>query len=208
MTGPALLIDTSTRHLVFARVAEKGALIVKTADRGEDTLDTAVEQLFPEGGIGEIWLGEGPGSFVGLRSSFAYARMLSMLTQVPCRTFLSSRLWRSFFGVAASDWFLMRTNARLYYAERYAPQREAEAVDVEAAARLTGDKFCFIDSWLASQGKESTEEGNPPWKTLRFEDARIPAGIYNARNSAAHRAGSTYRTCSTLRARTQFRQGR
>jgi tRNA A37 threonylcarbamoyladenosine modification protein TsaB len=174
---PALLIDTSTRHLIFARIEEgkAGLLLAKvSAMESEDTIDDVVAELFPRSeDIAELWLGQGPGSFVGLRSSFAYARMLSMLGKIPCRTFLSSRLWRAFFGVAPEAWFLTRTNARLYYAERYTTAREAEAVDVAGATALVGEKFCFIDSWIPSSQKDSLAEINLPWKERRFVDARL-----------------------------------
>lgn len=184
MKYPALVIDTSTRYLLFARLDEKGvgSLTVKTAaEAGEAAVDSAVAELFPDlGDLAEIWLGSGPGSFVGLRSSFAYVRMLAMLRGIPCRTFLSSRLWRGFFGVAPDAWFLTRTNAKLYYAERYLPGREAQAVDVSAAAELSGEKFCFYDSWLPAasgakgrQGAGLAEAVHPPGKILHFSDAKM-----------------------------------
>ena len=184
MQYPALVIDTSTRYLLFARLDARGVglLTVKTAAaEGESAVDSAVAELFPDlGGLAEIWLGSGPGSFVGLRSSFAYVRMLAMLRGVPCRTFLSSRLWRSFFGVAPEAWFLTRTNARLYYAERYLPAREAQAVEVSAAAELAGEKFCFYDSWLPTasgakvrQGAGVADSVYPPAKILHFAEAKM-----------------------------------
>lgn len=188
MKFPALLIDTSTRYLAFARVEGDGVgkLIAKTvADNGEETIDQAVAELFPKSEeIAEIWLGEGPGSFVGLRSSFAYARMLAMLSGVPCRTFFSSRLWRSFFSVTENDWFLTRTNARLFYAERYTPAREAEAVDLGGAMRLAGEKFCFYDSWISTAQKNAAEEESLAAKLFHFADARI--GEMSLRQEVLH----------------------
>jgi hypothetical protein len=177
MNYPALLIDSSTRQLIFARIEQgKGGWITakSSMEQGENAIDLAVAELFPDPReIAEIWLGQGPGSFVGLRSSFAYVRMLAMLSRIPCRIFLSSRLWRSFFGVAPEDWFLTRTNAKLYYAERYTPEREAQAVDTAGARELTGEKFCLEDSWIPSAGKETSTEENPPWKSLRFSSANL-----------------------------------
>lgn len=178
-----LLIDTSTRHLVFAKPGE-GSVIVKTA-AADGVIDEAVAALFPNlDEIGEIWLGEGPGSFVGLRSSFSYVRMLAMLTGIPCRTFFSSRLWRHFFGVPAGAWFLMRTNARLYYAERFAADgsREARAVEEADVTGLAGggsEIFCFADSWVAREEKP-VPALTAPWRLLRFAEARPAAETLTA----------------------------
>jgi tRNA A37 threonylcarbamoyladenosine modification protein TsaB len=155
---PALLLDSSTRHLVFGRIdsAEKMHLVSRAnSDNSEDTIDDAVAQLFPNvAEIGEIWLGQGPGSFVGLRSSFAYARMLAMLTQIDCRVFFSSLLWREILNIESADWLLIQTNAKLFYADRFVPQREALAIDTEKAAGLVGArKYCFADSWSGAQNK-------------------------------------------------------
>ena len=142
MKYPVLLIDTSSRHLVFARLNSEGTgevLHALPGARSEDAIDNAVEKLFPRiEEIGEIWLGEGPGSFVGLRSSFAYARMLAMLAGTPCRTFFSSRLWRVLFGIAPAAWLLTRTNARLFYADRFTPE------DEKRRARETGEEAAAI----------------------------------------------------------------
>ncbi len=186
MNYPALLIDSSTRQMIFARIdRDQGGLIfAKTSiDQGENAIDLAVAELFPDlDDIAEIWLGEGPGSFVGLRSSFAYVRMLVMLRRIPCRTFLSSRLWRSFFGVAPGDWFLTRTNAKLYYGERYTPERQAQALDVSGVSALDGEKFCLEDSWVQGSTKVNRGPGGPPgdlpeehhpWKPLRFSSAHL-----------------------------------
>jgi tRNA A37 threonylcarbamoyladenosine modification protein TsaB len=173
-----LLIDTSTRHLVFAKPGEEKLIVKTAAVDGDGVIDEAVAALFPDlSEVGEIWLGEGPGSFVGLRSSFSYVRMLAMLTGLPCRTFYSSRLWRHFFGVPAEAWFLMRTNARLFYAERFAADgsREARAVTgADVASLAGGEVFCFIDSWLARDEK-SPAELTAPWQLLRFAEARPAA---------------------------------
>ncbi|HRP68549.1 MAG TPA: hypothetical protein PLY93_03375 [Turneriella sp.] len=172
-----LLIDTSTRYLVFARLGKEGGEKILTPvslDAGDTAIDSAVATLFPSlDALDAIWLGLGPGSFVGLRSSFAYVRMLSMLSQKPVYTFFSSRLWRAFFNVRESDWFLTRTNAKLFYAERYASEREAKSLELSAATSLVGNKFFWMDSWL-SQAK-SVEEKTiiKEGKALYFADAQI-----------------------------------
>ncbi len=148
---PALLIDTSTRYLVCARVDSNTGFALQVNEnlaRNEDAIDLAVDRLFPDlGNLRAIWLGQGPGSFVGLRSSFAYARMLVMLRQLDCRTFWSSLLWRQIFSVPESAWFLTRTNAQLFYADRFTADREAAAIGAAEAAALEGDVYCFSDSW-------------------------------------------------------------
>lgn len=209
MTYPVLLMDTSSRHLVFARLNGngEGSVLVELPDgRSEDAIDNAVAKLFAQTeDIGEIWLGEGPGSFVGLRSSFAYVRMLAMLAGTPCRTFFSSRLWRALFGISPGDWLLTRTNARLYYADRFTPDRETLVVDVAAEGeRPRGDVYCFADTWIsAAQGKitsNSTDQaghrtGGPQasrrheavpggWKYLTMGDAQIAAGALTPENLA------------------------
>lgn len=183
MKSGTLLIDTSTRYQIFARV-ESGAdsvLIKSAAESGEDTIDTAVAELFPDlNAIGEIWLGEGPGSFVGLRSSFAYVRMLTMLRSLPCRTFHSSRLWHQLLGVPAGDWLLLRTNARMYYAERFSPEREARALDLMQARELTGIISCYNDSWKAKN--ENAPESDLPehWHMAQFNTDQIETGKIDA----------------------------
>ena len=65
MKYPVLLIDTSSRHLVFARIdgQGEGRVLVELPDgRSEDAIDNAVAKLFLRiEDIAEIWLGEGPG---------------------------------------------------------------------------------------------------------------------------------------------------
>lgn len=151
MKLPALIIDTSSRYLVTGRIENTGPAKLTAAEsilQGEDAVDSAVHALFPDlGELQSLWLGQGPGSFVGLRSSFAYARMLVMLRNVECRVFWSSLLWRQIFSVPADAWLLTRTNAKLYYADRFAPGREALAVEAEAAQSLGGELFCLQDTW-------------------------------------------------------------
>lgn len=190
MTYPVLLMDTSSRHLVFARLNGngEGSVLVELPDgRSEDAIDNAVAKLFAQTeDIGEIWLGEGPGSFVGLRSSFAYVRMLAMLAGTPCRTFFSSRLWRALFGISPGDWLLTRTNARLYYADRFTPDRETLVVDVAAEGeRPRGDVYCFADTWIsAAQGKITSNSTDQGWKYLTMGDAQIAAGALTPENLA------------------------
>ena len=151
MKLPALVIDTSTRYLVAGRVEGSGPIklsAVESISRGEDAVDGAIAELFPDlGEMKSLWLGQGPGSFVGLRSSFAYARMLVMLRQLDCQVFWSSLLWRQIFAVPRQAWFLSRTNAKLFYADRFTPDREAHAIEADAARSLDGDVFCLSDSW-------------------------------------------------------------
>lgn len=163
---PALIIDTSTRYLVAGRIegsAPIKLMATESITQGEDAVDRVIGALFPDlSELKAFWLGQGPGSFVGLRSSFAYARMLVMLRQVECRVFWSSLLWRQLFSVPAADWLLTRTNAKLYYADRFTPQREAVAVESEAALALGARLFCLQDSWVGSQksgGTAQTEIG-------------------------------------------------
>lgn len=194
MKSGKLLIDTSTRHQIFARV-ESGAdsvLIRSAAESGEETIDAAVAELFPDlGTLGEIWLGEGPGSFVGLRSSFAYVRMLTMLRSLSCRTFHSSRLWHQLLGVPAGDWLLMRTNQRMYYAERFLPEREACARDLAEARELKGNISCYNDSWKAKN--ENAPENDLPahWhmpkiNTDQIETGKIDAGLLQLSEPKLH----------------------
>ncbi len=200
MKYPVLLIDTSSRHLVFARIdgQGEGRVLVELPDgRSEDAIDNAVAKLFLRiEDIAEIWLGEGPGSFVGLRSSFAYVRMLAMLTGKPCCTFFSSRLWRALFGISPVDWLLTRTNARLYYADRFSPERETLVVDIAAEGeRPRGDVYCFADTWIsAAQGKienNSTDQaGN---RTGAAASAAEPSSEASRRHDAVE-AGWKYLT--------------
>lgn len=190
MNYPVFLIDTSSRHLVFARLNGKGEgrVIHQLSEaRSEDLIDNAVGSLFPRvEDIGEIWLGEGPGSFVGLRSSFAYVRMLAMLAGTPCRTFFSSRMWRSLFAVQPESWFLTRTNARLYYADRFTPARETLVVDIAAEGeKPRGEVYCFAETWISAapnnNGGHSTDQG---WKYLTMGDAQIAADALTPENLA------------------------
>ncbi len=200
MNYPALLVDTSSRQLVFARLDApgKGQVIKQLgAGRGEDNIDKAVAGLFSRTGeIGEIWLGEGPGSFVGLRSSFAYVRMLAMLTGKPCRTFYSSRLWRALIGIAPGDWLLTRTNARLYYADRFAPTRETLVVDIATEGeRPRGNVFCLTDTWLpaapASGSNRAQDAVEASWKYLTMGDAQIAPDALTPENLALTQPKST-----------------
>jgi tRNA A37 threonylcarbamoyladenosine modification protein TsaB len=177
MNNAALLIDSATRHLLVARISGTGTVLhqTETASAGENALDLAVAALFPElAEIEEIYLGEGPGSFVGLRSAFAYARMLSMLREIPCRTFHSSRLWHLLLGVPMDEWLLMRTNAKLYYAERFVPAREAAAVDIAEADKLTGNIHCYSGSWLSKNMQAENNEIPAHWQITDFGPEKIP----------------------------------
>lgn len=200
MTYPVLLMDTSSRHLVFARLngQGEGRVLVELPDgRSEDAIDNAVAKLFAQTeDIGEIWLGEGPGSFVGLRSSFAYVRMLAMLTGKPCRTFYSSRLWRALFGIQPNDWLLTRTNARLYYADRFVPERETLVVDILAEGECPrGEIFCFADTWVPTAAAKAADRTGAAaraaepgsvagWQYLTLGDAQIAAGALTPENLA------------------------
>lgn len=197
MNYPALLIDTSTRYLVFARLDGEGQGKIITREnpgQNEEAIDSAVAGFFGDlSGLKEIWLGQGPGSFVGLRSSFAYVRMLAMLMNIPCRLFYSSLLWRNFFAVSERDWFLTRTNAKLFYADRFLDGREALPVEAGAIAGLTGEKYCFFESWVSTNEKAGELVTNPPFgvsqtngglagnalpaNICRFENADFRAGV-------------------------------
>ncbi len=217
MKYPALLVDTSSRHLIFARLdsATSGEVLRALPEaRSEDAIDNAVAKLFERvEDIGEIWLGEGPGSFVGLRSSFAYVRMLVMLAGKPCRTFFSSRLWRALFGIEPDAWLLTRTNARLFYGDRFTTERETLVVDIAAEGqRPRGDVYCFADTWLSaapaqkdghsidqpgdrtgaaasaaepgSQASRRHDAVQADWKYLTIGDARLAAGALTPENLA------------------------
>lgn len=171
MKGAALLIDSSTRHVLVGRVGETGVQLVcsETAVVGENAIDCAVASLFPDPrAIAELYLGEGPGSFVGLRSAFAYARMLAMLRSLPCRTFHSARLWHLLLGVPQEEWLLLRTNARLYYAERFNPARESLAVDIAAAGDLSGAIHCYQGSWQARKAPAENDTIPAHWQLREF----------------------------------------
>lgn len=175
---PALLLDTSTRYLICARVeSEEGCVLTASENiaRNEDAIDAAVARLFPDlDELRGIWLGQGPGSFVGLRSSFAYARMLVMLRQLDCRTFWSSLLWRQIFSVPETAWFLTRTNAKLFYADRFATERDAAAIGPDAAAALNGEVFCFSESWKQQHRNAAAETAEYTIGTmLHMADARF-----------------------------------
>lgn len=177
MKFPALIIDTSTRYLVAGRAEHEGPVelrAVTSISRGEDAVDSMIAGLFPDlGELKTLVLGQGPGSFVGLRSSFAYARMLVMLRQLDCRVFWSSLMWRQIFSVPREAWFLTRTNAKLFYADRFTPGREAHAIEAEPALSLKGGVFCLNDSW---QPQTQSAGINPAQQTigtmLHMADAR------------------------------------
>ena len=181
MSYPALLIDTSSRHQIFVRFDAEGRgkfLYRLSEGRSEDIIDQAVDELFGDvTSIAEIWIGEGPGSFVGLRSSFAYVRMLATLAGTRCRTFYSSRLWRALFGLPAGAWFLTRTNARLFYGDRFHEgKREARVVDLQVAeSALTGSVYCFAGTWAEAKGKTSALPQAD--KYCAIEDARLETAV-------------------------------
>ena len=176
MKQAALLIDTSTRHVLVGRYDGAGLALrsTDTVAAGEDAIDLAVSALFPDlAELSEMYLGEGPGSFVGLRSAFAYGRMLAMLRSVACRTFHSSRLWHILLGVPQSEWLLMRTNASLFYAERFVPGRESVAVDIAAAGSLTGRIHCYPGSWLAKNAQSEKDEFPAHWQKTEFAPEKV-----------------------------------
>lgn len=181
MKYPALLIDTSTRYLVFARLDSEGqgeVIVRENPGQNEEAIDTAVAHFFGDlSKLREIWLGQGPGSFVGLRSSFAYVRMLAMLMKIPCRVFYSSLLWRNFFAVSERDWFLTRTNAKLFYADRFSGNREALPVEAGAIAALGGQKYCFFESWVSTNEKIAEPGNEMPVKLCRYECADFRAHL-------------------------------
>ncbi|MFZ5627835.1 MAG: hypothetical protein ACOY5B_01820 [Spirochaetota bacterium] len=177
MSNNALLIDSSTRHLLVGRIGGTGTAlrITETVAEGENAMDLAVAALFPDlAEITEVYLGEGPGSFVGLRSAFAYTRMLAMLRSIPCRTFHSSRLWHLLLGVPLDEWLLMRTNAKLYYAERFVPGRESAAVGIADAGKLTGKIHCYSGSWLTKNMQAEENEIPAHWQKTDFVPEKIP----------------------------------
>jgi len=163
LTFPVFVADTSTYVRIFARLDSETAgetRVVSGLDRSGSIVDENFASLFSSDTRPRaIWLGQGPGSFVGLRSSFAYARMYAMLSGIECRLFFSSRLWRSIFGLADSDWFLTRTNAKLYYADRFVPEREAVAVEAGVAQSLKPMVYTFADSWSSAKPIETKIPG-------------------------------------------------
>lgn len=170
---PILLLDTATSASVFARIDKSAQkfFVNKPAIAGEDSIDRGIDTLFPDlKDLEEVWLGAGPGSFVGLRSSFAYIRMLTMLQNIPCRTFFSSELWHQIFHLPQDRWLLMRTNAKLFYAERFAPERRSLAVSVEEAVTLEGDVSYYIESWQPKIEKQDSQYP-PQWQRVFFEPA-------------------------------------
>jgi tRNA A37 threonylcarbamoyladenosine modification protein TsaB len=176
MKQAALLIDASTRHVLVGRY-DGAALTLRcteTASVGENAIDLAVSALFPDLiELSEIYLGEGPGSFVGLRSAFAYTRTLAMLRKIPCRTFYSSRLWHVLLSVPQNEWLLMRTNASLFYAERFVPGRESAAVDITAAGSLTGRIHCYPGSWLGKNAQSEKDELPAHWQKTEFAPEKV-----------------------------------
>jgi len=189
---PIFLLDTSTRYSVFARFnspQDVTTIVELSAHSNEDGIDNAVEKLFPNlSEIGAIWLGKGPGSFVGLRSSFAYVRMLSMLAKIPTSTFFSSRMWRIFFGVKENEWFLARTNAKLFYAEKFTPEKESLAVSVDMARTLTGKLYFWVDSWMPQGAKSGVDM--PLDRVLYLRDAHADASLLTEENLLPQKVAS------------------
>ncbi|MCX7632420.1 MAG: hypothetical protein N2Z22_03695, partial [Turneriella sp.] len=125
-------------------------MLEKTSD---DAIDRKVAELFPDlAQLEKIFLGLGPGSFVGLRSVFAYVRTLCVLAELRCFTFYSSRLWHLLLGVPETDWLLLRANAKLFYAERFSPERQSVLVNAENPQGLAGKVYSFEQSWQGKSG--------------------------------------------------------
>jgi len=107
------LFDQNTETAIFSK-----------AQRGSDTQFDECFASLVDSPIDEIWLGQGPGSFTGLRVSFSYIRAWSLLGNVKLRLFHSSLLWRKLLQLRDVEWLLFPINANLFYGDRFDPKRE------------------------------------------------------------------------------------
>lgn len=113
-----LIVDTSTSH-TFLQFIKRGKTnhmeLTKASLERDDWFAKLVDEYFEED-LDSVAIGRGPGSFTGLRISFAYIKIRCLLQNIPLFTFSSGRFWHSFFELPENAWLCIRMNKNMYYA--------------------------------------------------------------------------------------------
>ncbi|MDH5721475.1 MAG: tRNA (adenosine(37)-N6)-threonylcarbamoyltransferase complex dimerization subunit type 1 TsaB [Spirochaetia bacterium] len=120
-----LAFDTSSRwfYVSLLREESKSLKVVDlTTDKipreSDDWLHDIIQEklaLFINDKPDVLAVGQGPGSFTGLRIAYTYARVLGMLWEIPVISFSSIQLWKSAFNVQENDVFIIPANKNLFY---------------------------------------------------------------------------------------------
>ncbi|MDH5717773.1 MAG: hypothetical protein OEZ22_09055 [Spirochaetia bacterium] len=118
-----IAFDTSTKWVYITRLKEdkeKKLILkhheIKKIPKNTDTwfyelLEEKLKSFRPNA----IAIGEGPGSFTGLRISYTYARILGMKWDIPIIPFHSLELWQSAFNISKNDFFIIPANKNVFY---------------------------------------------------------------------------------------------
>ena len=176
-----VLIDTSTPWLYLSEATWEDksqrwislrTLTKKVSKENDDWLSKYFSIFLPKGELDRIetfYLGHGPGSFTGLKISFAFFQTLSLLHQIPIATFSSIGLWHKLLVEEESP-LLIRANRNMYFGyypiqkvfskmKRY--NKEIEILHFQTSARsliewqkLDSEKmYIWKETWRKNEGK-------------------------------------------------------
>jgi len=110
-------------------------------------------------------LGKGPGSFTGLRISYAFFKSLSMMTEIPLYEINTLLLWE-YLGVSDNARLFYQFNKNLFY---YRENNKTLPLSIEQISNFFSDKDNRETRvWLAQENDNSRIEY---WKTIWPDDA-------------------------------------
>lgn len=155
------IIDTSTPWLIalalkaddqgrLSLLANKSSYINREKDNWmHSSYKTLTESTVEAAAFDHMILGRGPGSFTGLRVSFAYLKTIAMLNDIPVSTVNSMQLWHTLLCEDRHSLLLVRTNRVLYYGGFYENNSfRTSAHTLEEWAAFCRDKnITRIDLW-------------------------------------------------------------
>lgn len=158
-----VVLDASTPFFfsALAKTDDAGRLsllngnISKVSPERDDWTFKSFETLFKDANsfsaheINAFYMGNGPGSFTGLRSLFAFMRTLSMLDKIPLITFHSLAFWHSILAHKSDDLLLTRVNRNLFYLYDPETPDTHSMVNTTSALEIPGNReiLCRLDSW-------------------------------------------------------------
>ncbi len=108
-------------------------------------------------------LGNGPGSFTGIRSLFSYARSYAMIQQIPIFTFSSLSLWHSLLSLNKDEILFLKVNRNIFYSyDPLLPDAHGTITASNSAAPSNRKTSCFTKSFRGDQ--------NCPFESVTIRD--------------------------------------